>query len=443
MTDPTTPSSPPRRAPRWLYAALTSNGQPTQGIVQAPHAQAALQVICDENPGLRDVHLIDLPPGSPSLEELARQTWGERPERITAAQWDELAASLVHDLEPPSPEAAAFATPEAPAPQPLISADLITAWKQLLRQQAGPILGLGTLALLALLGAGDLQWLTLLPLALLAAPFVLQAIQWRHQRHYQAGLRAALQGQTAALRAHMQALTDAARRHGGLPRLRAAAWELAFYCACHTARHEGLAAARAELLAHPCCPSRSGPRPLGPLEYLLPSRCGDYALAAVELENLRAAHPERIELLLDLAITRTRLGQFEEARRLLARLAGLARKPPYARMYEDGIAGLIALEEAPPRADYARAALLLSRASQAALEAAQRQPIFWWAAGSFTGELALALARNGQPRQARQALHTIRHLAAQCLLPQRLALIENEIVRAETRPHPAPQESAP
>ena len=57
--------------------------------------------------------------------------------RITPEQWDALAASLVLDLETPSPESAAFATPEAPASQPLVSADLLTAWKQMLRQRAG------------------------------------------------------------------------------------------------------------------------------------------------------------------------------------------------------------------------------------------------------------------------------------------------------------------
>ena len=61
----------------------------------------------------------------------------------------------------------------------------------MLRQRAGLILGLFALVVLTLLDG--IQWITLLPLALLAAPFALQAIQWRHQRHYQAGLRAALQ----------------------------------------------------------------------------------------------------------------------------------------------------------------------------------------------------------------------------------------------------------
>ena len=52
-----------------------------------------------------------------------------------------------------------------------------------------------------------------------------------------------------------------------------------------------------------------------------------------------AAAPDRSEWLMDLAITRERLGQFDEARRLLARV-NTQELPPFIAMYEQGIRGL-------------------------------------------------------------------------------------------------------
>ena len=140
---------------------------------------------------------------------------------------------------------------------------------------------------------------------------------------------------------------------------------------------------------------------------------------------------------MDLAITRERLGQFDEARRLLARV-NTQELPPFIAMYEQGIRGLLALDDAR-HADFGQAVALLTAACRTALEWTQRNPVFWWSAISFACELSLALARNGQPQAARRALATVRRLAPQCVDARRL-----EIIRAEVEPAlpPAPAAGA-
>lgn len=409
----------------WLYTATAPGGRRAQGVVQASDARQALEVIGREFPQLGNVRILNMASDLLPLEEAARQRFGVPPDEVTPQQWADLAASLVAEMEQQGP------------------GGLAQGLRQTAARHRPLLLGLGVALALALYRQWP-WWVALLAALGMAAPFAACALAWRHVLQHRQGLCAALAGDAMGLQESLQALTDAALRRPWEPGLREMAWELAFYSACMTARYQGVAAARAELLAHPCRPEAgaggadaASRQPLGIFEYLLPARAGDFATAAAVLEGMLAAAPDRPEWLMDLAITRERLGQFDEARRLLARV-NTQELPPFIAMYEQGIRGLLALDDAR-HADFGQAVALLTAACRTALEWTQRNPVFWWSAISFACELSLALARNGQPQAARRALATVRRLAPQCVDARRL-----EIIRAEVEPAlpPAPAAGA-
>lgn len=455
----------------WLYTARTARGERVQGVVRAGSARQALEVIGREFPQLDGARVLNGDDAPFSLEEAARQRFGVPPEAVTARQWSALADELAADWASWAnrvgwaqqaeswPQGVGGTQSDAPSSlrgnfENGLQEDLTQGLLRVAGQQRNTLLALGVALAMALFRQWP-WWAALLVALGMAAPFVMYVMTRRHVLQHRQGLRAALLGDEPLLRARMQALTEAALHRPWLPEIREMAWELAFFHACMTARQQGAEVARAQLLAHPCRPPSpdddeedAGPharrgrgQPLGVFEYLLQARAGDHAAAAVALENLLAAEPQQPALLMDLAITRARLGQFDEARRLLAQVDAQA-LPPYIAMYEQGIRGLLALDDTR-HADPALAVALLTAASRTALQWTQHTPLFWWSATSFACELALALARNGQPQAAGRALACVQRLAPQCVDPQRLQRIRDEVARAQATARAALPDTVP
>ena len=423
----------------WLFTAVAPDGQRAQGVVQAGSQEQALEQIGRDFPQLKQARILNGEGGPAALEKAARQRFGVPPDEVTPQQWAELADSLAADedaADAAGVAGAAGADSDAWPPAGLF----MRGMRRVAVRHHAWLTGLGVVLILALYRPWP--WVALLAALGMAAPFAAHALAWRYARWHLEGLRAALTGDEPLLRQCQQALAQAAGRLPWLPGLRAMAWELACMAACLTARRRGAAVARIELLAQPGrmpqtllddAPDAIRRRyPLGAFEYLLPAREGDFATAAAVLEDMLAAMPQRPELHMDLAITRVRLGQFDEARRLLARVS-TQELPPFIAMYGQGIRGLLALDDAQ-HADFGQAVALLAAACRTALEWTQRNPVFWWSATSFACELALALARNGQPQAARRALDTVQQLAPQCVDARRLEVIRRAVAQANGAP---------